>query len=126
MYVFLTRLERTLHQKIKTVLVKKFGPSETGWWKSGVPEAVRVKCAEARERDANFDTPSYSFTTFINLREILKENNDLFAKRIPIAVGQMKPFLTDLLRLNGIRNQVMHPVREEPPTEDDFELGRIK
>lgn len=127
MYVLLTEIERTLHVEIKKALQEKFGEGEAGWWKQGIPETVRIKCAEARERDGRFDAPPYSFTTFIHLKDILEKGNkgknkNLFAKKLPKATGQIDDFLSGLTSLNGIRNQVMHPVREEPPTEDDFKF----
>ena len=125
MYVFLTELERTLHKEIESILKKKFGWPDTGWWKQGVPEAVRVKCAEARERDAEFVAHPYSYTTFIHLKEILQGKPKLFSDRLPVPIGNdMKSFFLEMDRLNRIRNQVMHPVRAEPPTEKDFEFVR--
>ena len=125
MYLFLTNLERNLHQRIKGILMIQFGRAETGWWKLGVPEAVRVKCAQAREIDGEFLAHAYSYTTFIQLKEIIRDKPAIFAPRLPAAIGKdMKAFYGQLDRLNGIRNQVMHPVREASPTEQDFEFVR--
>ncbi len=125
MYVFLAEMERTLHQKIKSRLIKEYGPLDTGWWKKGVPVGVRAKCAEAREYDGEFLAHSYSYTTIIDLKKILEIEWKIFHSHLPQSVVKnRKAFFGDLNRLNGIRNQVMHPVREQPPTEEDFGFVR--
>ena len=126
MYVFLTELERTLHQQVKKALTKEFGIEESGWWKKGVPDIVRVDCARMREFDQESVDHPYHFTTFIHLSKIIKSNWGLFSKRLPQAVNEVKKaqeqFLNELARLNTLRNQVMHPVRNALPTESDFEF----
>ena len=125
MYVFLTELERTLHDKIKSILMQKFGEKESGWWKAGVPNVVRINCAQAREFDGESIDHPYHFSTFIHLNKIMEKNWELFSRRLPKSViGDKVNFLNEMVRLNNIRNQVMHPVRGMPPTEDDFEFVR--
>jgi hypothetical protein len=123
MYLFLTDLERTLHEEIKIGLIRKFGEKESGWWKRGVPQNVRINCAQAREyNDESIDHP-YNFTTLIHLKTIMDKNWGLFSRRLPQSViGDRGRFLKGIDRLNTIRNQVMHPVRENTPTDDDFEF----
>ena len=122
---FLTELERVLHCKIKSILIQKFGEKESGWWKRGVPENVRVNCAQAREFDDESVDHPYHFTTFIHLKKIMDKNWDLFSRKLPQSVaGDKKAFLEEIGYLNNIRNQVMHPVRKEPPTEKDFKCVR--
>lgn len=124
MYVFIAELERTLHEKVKSVLIRSYGPDETQWWKNGVNEKIRQKCAAARQLDAKFESHEYSYTTLIDLKEILDEKKSMFFARLPEKVvvnnNNIKTLLSDLTLLNGIRNQVMHPVREGDPTERDF------
>jgi predicted transcriptional regulator len=123
MYEILSELERTMHAKIKSVLVKQFGREETGWWRQGVPEGVRVDCAKSRESDADFYEHPYGYTTVIHLREILDKRWRLFVSRLPEDVAKDKQALFEDLRcLNCIRNRVMHPIRGDPPSEDDFEF----
>jgi hypothetical protein len=127
MYQLIYEIERSLHANVRRVLVKKFGMGENGWWGKGVPKEVRLKCVLAREEDGEFVDGPFSFTTFINLREIIKVNWSLFEKHLPMEVikGNGKnsnKLLSDLMKLNPIRNKVMHPVRGEPPTEEDYEF----
>lgn len=124
-YLLLTELERVLHQNTKCVLIQKYGEKESGWWKRGVPETVRINCAQAREFDDESVDHPYHFTTFIHLKKIMDKNWELFSRRLPQSViGDKAFFLKGIDRLNGIRNQIMHPVREDPPTENDFEFVR--
>ena len=129
MYQLIYDIERNLHANIRRVLVMKFGNGENGWWGKGVPKEVRLKCVQAREEDCEFVDGPFSYTTFINLREIIKVNWSLFEKRLPLEItngngknSNKEKFLGDLMRLNPIRNKVMHPVRGEPPTEEDYEF----
>jgi hypothetical protein len=90
------------------------------------PTDVRVQRAKAREYDAQFSTDSYSYTTIKHLKRIMEsdKNKPLLGAHLPKSVvknqNNINAFLNDINRLNSIRNQVMHPVREEPPTENDF------
>jgi len=123
LYVFLAELERTLHQKIKSILIQHYGAAETEWW-TRFREEDRQQCASARQNDAQFSAHEYSYTTLIHLKKILDKEKLVFCRHLPQAVvmnkNDIKVFLGDLNRLNRIRNQVMHPVREEPPTEAEF------
>ena len=105
--------------------MQKFGEKESGWWKVGVPDTVRINCAQAREfADESVDHP-YHFTTFIHRKKIMYKNWELFLRRLPQSViGDRASFLKEIVRLNDVRNQVMPPIRAEPPTESDFEFVR--
>jgi hypothetical protein len=125
LYEFITDLERVLHEKIKSVVVQEFGEEESGWWRQGVPERIRSECAQTRERDPEFADDPYNYCTFIHLTEVVDKNWILFQGCLPAdLVADKKTLLTDLRRLNAIRNRVMHPVRSTPPSEDDFEFVR--
>ena len=127
MYELLCEIERTLHTKIKMILVAEHGDQEVGWWRKGIPERVRLECNTLRESDKEFDgNPPYSYTTLNNLKEIIvsEKNSAIFKKRLPLGANNKEPNMTvvknELERLNKIRNRVMHPTRATPPTEDDF------
>lgn len=125
MFFFLTELERMLHSKTECVLKQEFGDKESEWWKRGVPQAVRLNCSQARESDDESVDHPYHFTTFIHLKKIMDSNWRLFSQKLPKSITADKNvFLKDIGRLNTIRNQVMHPVRNKPPTKEDFEFVR--
>lgn len=124
-YEMLCEIERTLHTRIKQVLVQKYGASESGWWRKGVNEGVRQECVQRREKDEDFaeDSP-YSYTTLGNLLTILQKQAALFKDRLPLSpkgkAPNMQMVLEDLIRLSKIRNRVMHPIRGVPLDEEDF------
>ena len=123
MYEFLSSVEVTLHDAIKAVLREEYG--DTDWWRKGVPERVRVECAQLLEKDADPAPDPYCYTTFIHLRDIFDKQWALFSQCLPSRAAQnKKEFLADLLRLNSIRNRVMHPVKGGSLTEDDFQFVR--
>jgi hypothetical protein len=123
LYEMILDIERKLHAVIKTTLVKRYGDGETGWWGQGVPEKVRLDCVKSREANCEFKEGPYSFTTFIHLSDIIKENWGLFVARFSKSRANDRPKLfSDLRRVNVIRNQVMHPVRGGLPNDDDFKF----
>ena len=85
MYEALCEIERTLHTKIRIILIEEYGPNEIGWWRKGVHEKVRSSAAIARELDTEFvGDPPYSYTTLINLKDIIENNwSSLFECRLP-------------------------------------------
>jgi len=47
MYEHVCRIELTIHALVHKVLSLAFGVDESGWWRKGVPSAIRVKCVSA-------------------------------------------------------------------------------
>jgi len=133
LYELLCEIERTLHTKIRQILVENHGPEEAGWWRKGVPQGIREDCACRRERDES-DTaaqnPLYNYTTLGQLKGILKfdENAHVFKDRLPLAAKgkppNMKLLDDDLAKLVKIRNKVMHPIGTVPPNEEEFFVVR--
>jgi DNA-binding cell septation regulator SpoVG len=125
LYEIISDIERKLHSAIKAVLVSKFGSGSDSWWRQGVPEKVRLSCVAGREIAGDYESDPYSYTTFIHLADIIEGNWGLFAPRLPKITGaNQKVFVSELKRANGIRNKVMHPVREESPSEEEFAFVR--
>lgn len=120
MYEYIADIELTLHGQIKRALIAAHGDTEKGWWRA-VPLNVRQNCASRREEDEEPLEP-YRYTQFIDLSRILDKNWGVFSQVLPRAIsGDKRRFLDDdLLRLNRIRNSVMHPVKEIPLAEEDF------
>jgi hypothetical protein len=123
MYENLRAVEIHLHTLIRQVLVSKFGDGEFGWWRGGIPENLRTKLAARREGDREPAEHAYHYTDLIDLGEILAVNWEHFQKEFPSEISSnRKALLSDLVRLNGIRNRVMHPVRSSPPIQSEFEF----
>jgi hypothetical protein len=121
MYESLCRLETFMHAYIRTELERGFGPQD--WWRRGIPEGVRRDCVDAKERDPEPQDDPYCYTTFIHLRDILDKQWGIFCKLLPASFAGDKPkFLSELARLNAVRNRIMHPVRGYRPTRQDFDF----
>jgi len=122
MYEKLTGLEMLLHQYVRERLIDKYGDGEK-WWREGVPLSIRKDCQSLREGDIEPSRDPYSYTTFVHLKEIFEKQWAVLAEGLGArAQSDRKTFLSGLDRLNRIRNRVMHPVRDMPPTEEDFEF----
>lgn len=125
MYDDLRTIEVGLHRYVRAGLEAGLGTGEHEWWRAGVPENVRVRCAERRERDAFEYCEAYCYTTFIDLASILEKSWRHLESGLPETIRSDRPrLLRDLRRLNAIRNKVMHPIKDRPPTEEDFEQVR--
>lgn len=133
LYEALCEIERTLHARIKQVLVNEHGINESGWWRKGVPVGVRQYCVELREKDSVFvGNPPYSYTTLGQLADILKtkDNQSLFKSRLPLGSNSKAPNMNvifrELERLTKIRNRVMHPIGAAPTEEEFFFVKRMQ
>ncbi len=123
MYELLRMVEVRLHSFIKQAFILEFG--EELWWRSGVPDNIRAECAALLEKDPEPAEEPYNYTHLISLREILDKRWPVLSKYMPKALlNQKKDVLERLLKLNRIRNSVMHPVRNAILTEDEFEFVR--
>jgi len=123
MYEYIRETELFLHDYIRDVLSRGYGPDS--WWREGVPVKIRKECAAAREEDYEAADDPFRYTNFIHLKEILEKNWDKFSKILPGEVASdRRSLLSNLEKLNRIRNLVMHPVRANTPTEEDFSFVR--
>lgn len=117
-------IEVTLHSLIRRILEDKFGKSEEGWWRQGVPESVRKSCVVRREEDSDPAADPYCYTDLIDTRQIIEKRWNLLQSELLRQVSDKRQLMDDLLRLNQIRRMVMHPVRRGVPSEDDFDFLR--
>src|SRR5581483_7588130 len=123
MYELLRTVEVRLHTFIKEAFVLEFGDEQ--WWRSGVPDNIRAECAALLEKDPEPADEPYCYTHVISLREILDKRWSVLSKYMPAELlNKKKELLEKLLKLNRIRNSVMHPVRKSVLTEEDFEFVR--
>lgn len=120
LYELVRRFELGLHGLIKDVLVKKFGLGERAWWYEGVPVSIRKSCAESAEDLGRFDVDPWSCTYMLDLQAVMKAQWLLFEPLY--RVGGKNEVLSEIKDVNGVRNRVMHPVRDAPPTNDDFDV----
>jgi hypothetical protein len=124
MYEDLRGIEIAIHGIIRNALVAQYGDGENGWWRNGIPENVRVKCQERRERDPAEPTDAFCYSDLIDLDAIIEHEWSLLQDLFPQYRSNRKQLSKDLRRLNQVRNKVMHPVRNWIPTEEDFDFAR--
>jgi len=125
MYDDLREIEIGIHGRIQRDLVDHFGSAEDEWWRKGVPERIRVKCAGRREEDRTEVCDPYGYTDLLDMSEIIKHAWRFLEPGLPEEIrGDRPALLSDLRKLNRIRNGVMHPVRGKTPSEDHFEFVR--
>lgn len=124
LYELVRNIEVRLHRFIREAFIEEYG--EENWWRGGVPDRIRADCAATRERDPEPAKDAYGYTTLLNLREILDKQWGVLSPHLPKSIqSDKKAFLDRLKRLNGIRNAVMHPVRNDDFSDDDFEFVRV-
>lgn len=124
MYEDIRSIECELHELLRRALEAHHGPSETGWWRQGVPADIRVECQRRREEDPTPAAEPWCYTDLKHLARIIDRGWPLIADQLPAPARNKREVLAGLARLNRVRNQVMHPVRGEQPDEDDFEFVR--
>lgn len=124
MYEDLRRIETGLHAKVREALIREYGDGEAGWWRKGIPEGVRVKCQERRERDPDDPCEPFSYSDLLDLDKTLEDQWRLLKDLFPDYTANRKQLSKDLRQLSRIRNKVMHPVRGMVPDEDDFDFVR--
>ena len=125
MYEDLRNIELSLHRRVREELESALGASELEWFLDVLPEGVRLKCVEGREKDRYNYLEPYCYTDLLDLSKIIAKKWTLFEDILPAPIGSDKPrFTNDMETLNKLRNRVMHPVRGPAPNESDFEFVR--
>jgi hypothetical protein len=123
MYEIVSELEIKIHELVRSRLIKEYGLEK--YVREGVPIEVRKKCAISQQEDENPVDDLFAYTTLIQLWIVIDKKWNLFEPIIPSNYSNKKPELRkDMIRLNGIRNRVMHPVKNNKWKEDDFVFVR--
>jgi hypothetical protein len=124
MYEDLRSIECELHRLLRHILEEHFGFDETGWWRKGVPLDVRQECQSRREQDPYPAAEPWCYADLKHLERIIGHQWAVLVEHLPVRPEDKRAVISDLARLNRIRNQVMHPARGEQPDEEDFEFVR--
>jgi len=124
LYEDLRRIEIHVHGRIHHALVQSYGDGESGWWRQGIPERIRVKCHERRERDVDEPCAPFCYCDLLDLDAIMEDQWTHLKDLFPDYTSNRKQLSKDLRQLNGIRNKVMHPLRGLVPGEDEFAFVR--
>lgn len=122
LYALICEVEISLHRLIRKVLSETYSEA---WWSQGVPLEIRKSCHSRREEDDRPSNDAFSYTTFIDLKAIIEKNWKAFASGLPKDLAANKQSTSsNLVRLNQIRNRVMHPVKTILDYKDDFLFAR--
>jgi hypothetical protein len=119
-YELLRKIETTLHRRIRSTLVHRYGSEEKNWWRQGVPERVRKKCAERREEDPDPVDDPYCYTDLLDLASILDANWEALQGEVGRLASNKRELIQNLRQMNEVRRLVMHPVRGVAPDQEDF------
>jgi hypothetical protein len=125
-YSLLAGIERTLHKRIRTALMEHLGDQDGKWWYEGIPDRVRDRCAKWASDSQDQPLLSlYEHTTFSDLIHIINHQWPIFEHALPPQASSSRRHLKQSLEhARDIRNNVMHPVRFDPPTRSDLEVLR--
>ena len=123
LYNDIAKLEKKFNVFIREILISHFGKSEEGWWRRGIKKELRAELMGSREMDDDPAEDAFCYLSFIHIKDILKSNWGIFSLYFgKDAVRDKNKFLDSLTRVNAIRNQVMHPIKNAKFTYSDFEL----
>jgi hypothetical protein len=111
-------IEVKLHNYIKERLMEYYGETRSAWWVKGVPQKIRMECANRLESDNEDDRQEepYQYTYFIDLKEIVDKKWEVFepfASQVTLDERQLskKVFLDWLQKANSVRNRHAHHIR---------------
>jgi hypothetical protein len=108
-----------------TVLKHAFGEDGDAWWVRGVPESVRVKAAERRERDPKrLEVEAY--LDFIEYGKILEKKPSPFNEHFAARRVDKAQFVKALDKASDIRNRAFHATRHQhdPIRAEDIDFLR--
>lgn len=120
MYEDLRDIETTLHTRIRSALEKFYGTEKKDWWLQ-LPLETRNKCNERCEED-NLSLDPYCYTDLLDLRKIVGKNWTVLQTEMGQFSSDKPRLMSELVKLNRIRNMVMHPARGTRPSEADFDF----
>lgn len=121
MYTFVSNIELTFHLGIKSIMIAVYGPEN--WWVDGIPKQIRKECSAQWQDDDQLAPEAYCYTNLIHMRDILDKKWKICEDFLPQEfTGNKQETLSKFLRLNHIRNSVMHPVKRIPLTFADLEF----
>lgn len=111
--------ENNVREFIRILLETNYGED---WWRRGVPQKVRSKCASRREEglDEEKEADLLLFADFYDYRVIIEEHKEIFANYI-----DTKEWCKRLSDMEPIRNAIAHnrPLKNAPIRVRDYHLG---
>jgi len=119
-YRYINKIEISLYNLIRLTLQAEFGEAEQEWWLNGVPQKIRVDCAQKREEDP-LREELYSYINLIDFSTVIDKKWRLFESNFQLIKGHIeskKKFLASIAKTNEVRKRVMHTIRMTVTNED--------
>lgn len=104
-YMLVREIEESLRAFIPRVLQNEYGDNEDIWWVQGVPEDIRIKCAESWEQGGR-KSKIYCYTYPVQLMKIMDKNWRIFEPYCKQYIQSKRDFLDNIQQFNIIRNEV--------------------
>jgi len=103
------RIEKMLNELVLETLYREFGTGESEWWLQGVPKKVRTKVSDRFEEDDGSRGSKAFYFDFIDYRDIVINNWQLFEDILAYGKSGSKDKRTSwIVTLNDIRKIVSH------------------
>ena len=120
-YACFWEIETKLHRFAAHVLAAKHGEN---WWKA-FPLQLQHDCVDRAQQDSH-RLPLGSYIDFLDLRDVIKHDNN--KQYFQEAFGSLESeyrdpqseFHSKLSRVNQIRNNIMHPLKQLMPSDEDI------
>lgn len=122
LYEELRGFEVDLHRFVRDVLQREFGSTGRDWWYQGVDDATRRNAVTRTEDLRRADYDPWHCVDLTDLSVTAGKQWALFSPHLRRAGA--REFKSEIAAVNQIRNRVMHPVRDMPPEEHDFDCVR--
>lgn len=110
--------ENNVREFIRLLLEENFGEM---WWRKGVPQKVRAKCASRREEglEEEKEVDMILFADFYDYKIIIEANKPIFSDYI-----DTKDWCSKLQEMEPIRNAIAHnrPLSQAPVRVRDYHL----
>lgn len=121
-YTHLWDIETRLHRFVSVRLESEYGHN---WWQA-FPNKLKHECIDKADADKYYTLSPDSYIDFLDLREVIKhdKNKDFFRPAFESLNSDYKDpqseFHQKLERVNRVRNNIMHPLKRLPPSDEDI------
>lgn len=123
LYEELRGFEVDLHALVRHALVREYGNSGRAWWFQGVDEGTRKSAVVRAEELGRDGYDPWLCVTLIELGSTITKRWTIFSPLL--RAPSSREFNSEIAAVGQVRNRVMHPVRDMPPDEHDFDLVRV-
>lgn len=121
-YEIIRRIETALSQYVLDTVKAEFGVDEAGWWYTSIPQSVRRKIDDRRDEEQG-KLSRESYFDLMDFRDVILANWQLFGSTLGYEKSGNKEKRTSwLVKINQLRNIVMHPSKNVLITLEQLDL----